>query len=485
MDDLVFLSASRLAKAILEREVSAWEVVEAHLEQISRHNAKLKAVVTLDEEGARERAKQADGALARGEVWGPLHGVPVTIKDSFETAGLRTTSSYPPLSRYVPKQDAPVVARLRLAGAIILGKTNMPALGGDYQSNSPLFGRARNPWDLSRTPGGSTGGGAAAVAAGLSPLELGSDIGGSIRVPAHFCGIFGLKPTDHRVPGAGHIPPLPWKPKTRRHLISFGPLARSVEDLRLCLSVIAGPGERDWESPVPLDVPQERQLRDRRFAWADGFGGVPATAETKSAIERLAGELARLGCRVERRDPPGFNFVEAWSTCSEISATERHCTGSPLLRALLLLGGAPLALMSPIGRGFFRGLRLSARLYLRALERRDRLISRMEDYLAEWDAWICPVASVPAFKHRSPFRLNRAVSVDGRRLPYEMAASAYCTVFNLTGNPVVTIPVARSRDGLPIGVQLVGPRWRDMELLAVDEQVAAEVTGPFQRPPGY
>jgi len=232
MKEFVFQTAAQLAGIIRSREASSAEVLEDHLRQIREHNPALNAVVTLDEERALERAREADAALAQGEIWGPLHGVPVTIKDTFETAGLRTTASFKPLADYRPQTDATVVARLRAAGAIILAKTNMPELALDIQSVSPIFGRANNPWDLGRTPGGSTGGGAAAVAAGLSPLEVGSDIGGSIRIPSHFCGLFGFKPTENRVPESGHIPGLPGEPRTVRHMGVFGPLARSVEDLK-------------------------------------------------------------------------------------------------------------------------------------------------------------------------------------------------------------------------------------------------------------
>src|SRR5579883_2568231 len=191
MSELVFWSASQLAAAIRDRTVSSIEVIEAHLQQIAQHNPAINAIATLQADQAREQAHQADAALAQGEWWGPLHGVPVTCKDNFETAGLRTTCGYQPLSEYVPQQDATVVARLRNAGAILLGKTNMPPLGTGLQTNNALFGRTNNPWHLAYTCGGSTGGGAAAIAAGLSPLETGSDSGGSIRVPAHFCGVFG------------------------------------------------------------------------------------------------------------------------------------------------------------------------------------------------------------------------------------------------------------------------------------------------------
>ena len=199
MSNLVFLSAHQLARMIRDREVSAVEVIEAHLAQITQHNTKLNAICTLDEDNTRARAKLADEALARGENWGALHGVPITIKDIFETAGLRTTAGYIPLKDYVPQQDATMVARLRAAGAIILGKTNMAELAGDFQSTNSLFPRVNNPWSFDCTAGGSSGGSAAAVAAGLSPLDIGNDIAGSIRQPAHFCGIYGLKPTDRRI----------------------------------------------------------------------------------------------------------------------------------------------------------------------------------------------------------------------------------------------------------------------------------------------
>ena len=238
MDNLPFSTASQLAHAIRTREVTAVEVVRAQLDHIERHNPAINAIVTLDAERALQRAREADEALARGEVWGALHGVPITIKDCFETAGLRTTSGYPPFADYVPQRDAAAVALLRQAGAIILGKTNLPPLAAGGQSVNPIFGRTNNPWNLDRTPGGSSGGGAAAVAAGLSPLDLGSDISGSLRMPAHFCGIYSLKPTGGRIPLQGHrssVKPLkvPAGWEVLYQLPVAGPLARSIDDLRL------------------------------------------------------------------------------------------------------------------------------------------------------------------------------------------------------------------------------------------------------------
>lgn len=486
-NSLVHLTARELAQTIRERKVSAVEVVQAHLAHIERHNPALNAIVTLDGERALDRAREADAALARGEIWGPLHGVPVTIKDVYETAGLRTTSSFRLLARYVPKQDATVVARLRAAGAIVLGKTNMPELAVDIQTNSPLFGRANNPWNLGRTTGGSTGGGAAAVAAGLSPLEVGSDMGGSIRIPAHFNGVFGFKPTEHRVPATGHIPDLPGAPRVVRHMCCFGPLARSVDDLRLCFTLIAGPDGKDLDVlPVPLDSVAGRPLREMRLAWMDDFGGAPVTAETRATLARLAGSLADLGCRVERVGPPGFDYASAWQTYSEILGT---MIGASLPALVRVLGRVAMPLMhvnEPTMRSLARGFRLDARQYMEALARRDALIEQMERFLDGWDAWLCPVTPTPAFTHRPSglARPARPIEVDGQRVPYWRGSISYAVVFNLLGNPVVVLPLARSSEGLPIGVQVVGRRWRDMELLAIAGQLA-EVTGPCQFPPGY
>ena len=240
------LTACEAADAIRKGRATSAALVDALIQRIEHHNRDLNAVVTLDADGARRRAREADAALAEGRTWGPLHGVPVTLKDAFETAGLRTVSGYPGFADHVPTEDAAAVARLRASGAIILGKTNLPPLASGIQSDNPVFGRTNNPWDLDRTPGGSSGGAAAAIAAGLSYLELGSDIGGSIRIPAHFCGVYGLKATGGRISGRGHLSspkplalPAGWEPLLQ--LASFGPIARSIDDLRLALTILAEP----------------------------------------------------------------------------------------------------------------------------------------------------------------------------------------------------------------------------------------------------
>ena len=482
MSKLIYRTATDLAALIREKKVSAVEVLEAHLAQIAKHNSKLNAIVTSNEENASKRAVEADAALAKGEIWAPLHGVPITIKDVFETKGLRTTSSFKPLENYIPEQDATVVARLRQAGAIILGKTNMPTLAMDIQSNSPLFGRTNNPWDITRTPGGSTGGGAASIAAGFSPLEIGSDIGGSVRIPAHFCGIYSLKPTDHLVSLAGHIPEPPGAPQGVRHMGMPGPLARSVEDLRLALSLIAGPDGRRWETPpIPLTPAQNKPLKEYRFAWTDSFGEVKASRDTQAALRKLATDLTNAGCHVEKVTPPDFDFDLAWQLYGEIAGAEIGSGMGAIPRLLTRLQFQMMSDPSPLNRGYLNGFRLKMTRYAEALTQRDRLIAQLENFLSQWDAWLCPVTVGSAFKH---CKMGEPVIIDDQKTPYFTANMSFTSVFNMTGNPVVVLPMSQSQEDLPIGVQVVGQRWDDMALLAAAERLS-EITGAFQAPPNF
>ncbi len=482
MTELVFRSASDLAKAIGVRQVSATEVVEAFLSQIAARNPAVNAVVTLDEEGARRRAREADEALAQGEVWGPLHGVPMTIKDTLETAGLRTTAAHKPLADHIPERDATVVARLRAAGAILLGKTNMPELAMDIQTDNALFGSTKNPWNPTRTAGGSSGGEGAALAAGMSPLGIGSDIGGSIRIPAHFCGVFGLKPTEGRVSNSGHIPPLPGTLNVVRHLAVNGPLARSVADLRLALRIIAGPDGQDLGVPAAsLQPVPPRPLRQYRFAWTDDLGGLPVTVDTHIALEKLAQDLTDAGCHVEQTAPRDFDMQEVWKTYGELFGSMLFVGFPAPARAAVRTFGRFL-FKDPISRAASKRATASLKDYFEVMQRRDRLIQSLESFLGKYDAWLCPVTPTPAFPHRKMGKIHTPIEVDGASIPGNLAGTGYTCGFNLTGSPVVTIPLARSRDGLPIGVQIVGRRWGEMALLNAAEALT-EITGPFRQPP--
>lgn len=321
MSSLTFACAHQLARMIRDREVSAVEVLNAYLNQIAKHNSRLNAICTLDEENARARARLADEALAKGENWGKLHGVPITIKDIFETAGLLTTAGYIPLKDYVPQQDATVVARLRAAGAIILGKTNMAELAGDYQSTNSLFPRVNNPWNLDYTAGGSSGGSAAAVAAGLSSLDLGNDIAGSVRQPAHFCGVYGLKPTDRRISTAGQIPEVPGMPVCLRQMITVGCFARSLEDIRLCFSLITGSDIRRPDvPPIPLDTPSGKFLQNLKIAWSDEWAEVPVASEIRDAMAAIAHTLSQAGAQIEPWRPKNFDLSKTLNLYSQMAA---------------------------------------------------------------------------------------------------------------------------------------------------------------------
>ncbi|TAK80697.1 MAG: amidase [Betaproteobacteria bacterium] len=476
-----FSSATEIATAIRFHRVSAAEVLEMYLARIAKHNPALNAICTLDEAGARARAKQADAAIARGELWGPLHGVPMTIKDALETAGLRTTGGYPPLSNHVPKRDATAVARLRAAGAVLMGKTNVPPLSADGRADNPIFGRTNNPWNLERTPGGSTGGGAAAVAAGLSAFDVGSDLAASVRMPAHWCGLFGLKPTEGRVPNSGHIPEVPGMPHAVRHMNVLGPLARSADDLATILKIIAGPDDRDWETaPGPLDDPPPRALATYRLAWSTELGGEVPSNETVRVITELASKLGNVGCEIQRQGPRGFDAELAWQTWGEIVIAERVVTQGDAARERVEKLHAALGDL-PVARGAAKGMRATLADYMQSLTNRDRLIAALEHFFGDYDAWLLPVSYGPAIGH-VPF--GTPVDVDGRKVPYFLSTTAFTCPFNLTGHPAVVLPLMRTTENLPIGLQIVGRRWSEPALLALARQLSL-ITGPFRAPPGY
>ena len=401
----------------------------------------------------------------------------MTIKDALETAGVRTTGGHPPLRDYVPKADAPAVARLRAAGAILLGKSNVPPLSADYRADNEIFGRTNNPWDLGRTPGGSTGGGAAAVAAGLAAFDVGSDLAGSVRTPAHFCGLFGVKATEGRIPNAGHIPEPPGLPRAVRHMNVLGPLARSLEDVELLMQILSGPDAAEPDvPPVPWASAPEKKLSDCRIAWSTDFGGIPVTLDTKAAIAKLAGEL-----RAEERNPDGFSFDEAWETWGEIAIAERAATGGERARERVAALNATLGEGWAVARGSARGAKATVADYMAALTKRDRLIAALESFFDTWDAFLCPVTVSPAIPH-VPF--GTPIEVDAAKVPYFIAGTAYTCPFNLTGHPVVVLPLARSREGLPIGVQVVGRRWSEPALLSLCRNLVL-ISGGFTAPPKF
>jgi len=475
-----FETATRLARAIRNGRLSSLEATQAHLDRITRLNGPLNALVVINRDGALKAAKAADRARTRknGRL-GPLHGVPITIKEAFDVAGLHTTSSHPPLKDIVAREDATLVARLRAAGAVILGKTNVPELCADFQTDSPLFGTTKNAWDDKRTAGGSTGGGAVAVAARLSPLELGSDIGGSVRNPAHYNGIFSLKPTEWRVPSRGHVPNLPNQTRTVRWMGVFGPLARSVEDLETALRIVAGPDGYDAEAaPVPLGPAPAATPKDLRIAFIDSNPLVKVSADTASVVQQTVRLLSKAGAKVKRAEPQGLDWQQGWDDWADLFQYQ--------VRALQPLSERErtfdrINLPDPTARSLGRTARLDIAEFLAVLDRRDTIVWQCESFLDDYDAWLMPVMPDAAFIRQ---KQSQPLVIDGTPHPYFFAGTAYNYLANLTGQPSIVLPCGFSKEGLPIGLQLTGKRWGEAKLFAV-AKVLEKLLPPCPVPPNY
>lgn len=453
---LTSCSATELARRIRNRECSSGEVLEAHLARIDRLNGDVNAIVTVHEEQARARARAADQALANDRVWGRLHGVPVTVKDQFATAGLRTTYGLPQYAEFVPRVDAPLVTRLRRAGAVLLGKTNLPLASYDWQCVHPTFGRGRNPWDRSRTPGGSSGGAAAALAAGFSPLGLGADVAGSIRVPSHFCGVTGLRPTEGALPIDGITPP--GRPRTVRHIAVAGPMARTVEDLETAWQVLGGTG--------PSAAPPRPDPATLRIAVTPELGGVPVDTDTQRVLRETTDALVDAGCIVERRDPP-IDVDEALDTWGRIQGFELSAGMPGPFRypplKQLLWHGVVRAQFGFLAGPLARGAGLRPRGYFRALDRKEALSRAVDTFLTDWDLWITPVASIPAFDHCPT---GTDLSIEGVSVPYALPFAVYNCATAVTGHPILMLPAGRATNGLPIGLQVHARQGQDAALLA-------------------
>ncbi len=466
MKDLTGMSAARMAALIQNKTISPVELVDAHLERIERLNPKLNAFIHVDADGARAQARLAEERVASGEPLGTLHGVPLSIKSAIEVRGFPWECGSKLRAGLVGETDAPLVERLKRAGAIVLGNTNAPELLMAWETDNLLYGRTNNPWDLERTAGGSSGGESAAIAAGLSAGGVGSDGGGSIRVPAHFTGICGLKPTPGRVPTTGHFPASAG-PFAATGVV--GPMARRVEDVRLLFEVMAGPDIGDpYAAPVPVrDVP-EGQLQSLKIGYFEDDGRTPVTAETRAAVRQAAQALEAQGFAVEEFRPEGLEEIRQlwWNLFGR--------AGGVVLGPMLEGREDEL---SPILKQFSgyvaESLQLTLDDFMDTLLERDRVRIRLLREMEEFPILLSPVAAVPAFRHG-----ERDWEVDGQRVEY-LDAWSYSEWFNLTGNPAVSVPVGRSSEGLPIGVQVVGRPWEEEVALAV----AARLDVSFDLPP--
>jgi len=458
MSTLNFLAATSMAAQVREKKLSPVDLIEAHLHRIERVNPKLTAFVQVDAEGARKAARDAEAAVTRRDSLGPLHGVPISIKSSVDVMGLRCETGTKLRDGYVAVHDAPLVARLRAAGAIVLGVTNTPELLMAWETDNLLYGRTNNPRDVTRTPGGSSGGEAAAIAAGCSAGGVGSDGGGSIRVPAHFCGICGLKPTPGRIPATGHFPQSAG-PFALTGVV--GPLARTVADLKVLFEVMQGPDDGDPQAaPVPVRWPAANELRKLRIGYFEDDGRIPVTRETRDAVRRAAEALRHAGFEVEAVRPDGLEHAQQlWWKIFGIA-------GGMLLGPMTRGREADL---SPILKEFLSWVAAepshTGQSLLDTWLERDLLRMKVFARMRKFPVLLCPVAAIPAFRHG-----ERSWRVEGKTVSY-LDAWSYCEWFNLLGMPAAVVPMGQSDEGLPVGVQIVGRPWEEEIVLSVAEEL--------------
>jgi len=468
MSELTFLPAVLMAKQIREEKISPVELIEAHLAKIERLNPRLNAFVHVDVERACRQARAAEAVVMAGKPLGPLHGVPISIKSSVDVAGYRCEAGTRLRGGFVATDDAPLVARLKRAGAIVLGVTNTPEMLMAWETDNLVHGRTNSPWDRERTPGGSSGGEAAAIAAGMSAGGVGSDGGGSIRVPAHFCGICGLKPTPGRIPATGHFPPSggPFA------LIGVvGPMARTVADVKALFEVMQGEDDGDTcAAPVPLRWSSDDQVKKLRVGYFEDDGRTPVTPETRVAVRAAAEALRGAGFQVEAFRPEGLEearqlwwkfFVTMGGMLIRPMFLEREHDLSPLLKQFLEWAG-----VGP----------LSGEAFLGAWIRRDTLRAEFLKQMRRYPILLCPAAAIPAFRHG-----DRSWTIEGKTVNY-LDAWSYTEWFNLLGNPGVVVPVGQSSEGLPIGVQIVGRPWEEEQVLGVATALE-QACGDWKAPP--
>jgi len=480
--DLAFASAKKLAARIKRRDISCLELLDLYLGRVQRHNPKLNAIVVTRIEAARKRAKALDRELRNGKHVGPLHGVPITVKESFDVEGLPTTWGMPSLASHVATRSALAVERLEAAGAIVFGKTNVPVMLADWQTFNPLYGTTNNPWDVSRTPGGSSGGAAAALAAGLTSLEMGSDIGASIRNPAHYCGVYGHKPTfDVCAPDGQNLPGV----LHHKDIAVIGPMARHPEDLALALDIVAGPNEihgRAWRIKLPRS--KATQLKDFRVGVLLSAPTAEVDHSVQHVISNLAHAVARAGATV-RVEVPAIDMAAAHRAFIQLlrSATSTSLSDDGFHLACKAARHATLTTES-YAQWMVLAQAMSHREWQAWNEIRLRVAAAWETYFTEYDVLLCPAAATTAFPHdQTKERWERMVSVNGRPQP-STTQMFWAGLSGMAYLPSTVAPAGFASDGLPVGVQIVAARYGDHTSIAFAEAMA-KAFGGFVAPMGF
>jgi amidase len=489
MTDLAYASATQLTAAIKEKKISAVELLDLYVDRINRLNSRINAVVATDVENARLRAKKADEALARGEDWGPLHGLPMTIKDSVEVVGMPCTSGAPKLIDHMPARNADVVDLLLDAGAVIFGKTNLPLFAQDFQSYNEVYGQTNNPWDVSRVPGGSSGGSAAALAAGLTGLEIGSDIGGSIRNPAHFCGVYGHKSTFDMISLRGHIPPFPGlfpgDYAMGGDIAVIGPIARSAEDLDLVMELVAKakkPLQAAWT--LELSPPRKENLKDFKVGvWLDD-PDFPVDGLVADCISNLIDVLAEAGVDISQKKPD-IDF----KTCHDIylkllAAVPNAGISKELFEEFVKQAPTLDKNDKSFPAQLIRGTTMLHRDWVVLDYMRLMMRQKWADYFKDIDVLLCPAVPVTAFAHDQGDFFARTLKVNGMDRPYMDTMSAWAGLTCVSYLPATVAPAGLAKDGLPVGIQIVGPYLEDRTPICFAKRLA-EITEGYIPPPGF
>ena len=479
---MIFDSAHEILEKIKQGKVSSSEVLESFLAQVEKVNPKINAIVALDIERAKEKAKEADNKISLKSKLGPLHGLPMTIKDAFEVEGIVSTGGNPAWKDNIPKRNAEAVQRLVDAGAIIFGKTNVPFLSSDLQSFNKIYGTTNNPWDLERTPGGSSGGSAAALAAGMTPLELGSDIGGSIRVPAHFCGLYGHKPSYNIISEVGHMPPPPGSILTGNGLSVAGPLARSPEDLEIALDVLVAAQEQDSQAwKVKLPKARTKKIKELKIAvWPDE-PYAEADNEITNLIKDTAEDLRHAGAKVETVDLP-ISFEEIDKIYS-LLLNPLMLAGSPketfetLAKLNESLDPNDVSELAKVARGSV--LKHADWVLVNAI--RQNMRQKWREFFNKFDVILCPTCITPAFKHNHNPVHERKLTINGKDDEY-LRATLWAGPAVSAGLPSTNVPIGMSSNNLPISMQITGPYLEDKTCLEV-AKVIRNLRGGFKIPP--
>ncbi len=489
MKDEAFQSASELSEAIRNRRLGSLELLEIYIDRFKKFNPAINAVVATDFENARKRAKQADEALTKGENWGPLHGLPITVKDSYATVGLPSTSGSPDLKDHIPQKNAAVVEAVINMGAIVFGKTNLPLFAMDFQSYNDVYGQTNNPWNLERIPGGSSGGAAAALAAGLTSFEIGSDIGGSIRNPAHFCGVYGHKSSWGIVPLNGHIPPppgiYPGEYMSSTDLAACGPLARSAKDLELLMDVMVKPSTPEQTAfQIRLPQPRKSRLKDYKIGiWLDDTA-CPVDSQVGDQLQNAVDQLTKAGANIIDQHP-NIDFKR----CHEVYSLLLHgatCAGLPPEVYSGLADEAKELKDSETGPrvNVVRGSTQDHRNWQLIDYERTIMRQNWADFFKEYDLLLCPVVPVTAFPHDHSDFFDRVLKVNGIGQSYIDTMIGWAGLVGVSYLPSTVMPIGMAKDGLPVGMQIVGPYLEDLTPINA-AQFMSEIVGGFVPPPGY